>query len=264
MTIETTEHTEAEKTEQEVREVAVDPNVEATQPLIGRLEMTESFLKAEVERNRLATRQIWQWGSVAVLVLALYFTAILSSVRSVVFDSDGIAAILSNELDKKLPEQLAVLERALISQAPINARTFIQTILGYLPSIREEGQNSIEEITSTIPMLGEEVNSTIKAYIADNRESIQEFANTHSEQEFAMFFMDDLFAHVVLDIDNKLKQAGEAEGWNGVKSISLKRLVALNTYLEKLANTGRFDLTEKEQLERRTIVTWVKFLDSLE
>lgn len=261
MTTEITEEHKEVIQDNKVESFSVEPKLKNTEPLVDNAKLTDAFLVAETERNIEIAKKTWRWGSVAVVVLAIYFTTLISSVRSVVFDADGIAAILSSELDKKLPEQLGMLEGALIAQAPSNARNLVSEITKVLPRVRVEGQNAIEEVSNSIPLLGEEVTSAIKAYVADNREAIQDFAKTHSEQEFANYFMSDLFAHVILDVDTKLKQAGEPGGWNAVKAVSLKRLVALNNYLERLANTGRFDLSEEEQLQRRTIVTWIKLLE---
>lgn len=260
MTTERTDIEESVKTKHEENITISEAHVSSQEPLVD-VKQTESFLLSEIERNKELTKKTWKWGSVAVVVLALYLTAILSSVRSVVFDSEGIAAIVSNEIDRKLPEQLSAVENTLIADAPENASNLILAILSTLPNVRKQGQQVIDEVYTSIPLLGEEVTSTIKAYMAENGDELRDFAQTHSEQEFATYFMDELTANIMLDLDLHLKQNGEKKGLGAVKELSLSRLVALNTYLEKLANTGRFDLSERELLERRTLVTWLKILD---
>ena len=261
MSTEINEIEEVTKSENKTETIAsTNVNTLRQEPLVN-AQQTESFLLSEIESNKLIAKKTWTYGAIGVVVLALYFATMLSSVRSVVFDTAGIAAIMTSELDKKLPEQLANIENSLIAQAPQNSSNLVLAILSILPNVRKQGEHVIEEVYSSIPLMGEEITSAIKAYTADNKESIREFAKTHSEQEFAAYFMDELFANVMLDLDLHIKRQGEARGFGAVKDLSLKRLIALNSYLEKFAKTSRFDLTEKEQLERRALVTWLKILD---
>lgn len=263
----TTERTDTEtnesKTEVRSEEKVVSSEVrpQAEMPLVDGAGMTESFLIAETQRNFDMAKKTWRYGFVAVGILSVYFIVLLSSIRSTIFDTDGIAAIIANEVDERVPLQIKNFETTMIAQAPDSANEVVELIMEYIPRVREEGQNAIEEVYSSIPFLSEEISSTIRVYMSENRTELKEFAETHSEQEFAMFLMNDIFSHVVADLDAKLKKNGEAHGWDAVKSVALHRIVALNNYLEKLANTGRYELNDNEQLQRRTIATWVKMLE---
>ena len=117
----TEEHKEAIQTDK-TENFSVEPKVINTEPLVDNARLTDDFLKKEIENNIEIARKTWRWGTIVVFALAIYFTTLISSVRSVVFDADGIAAILSTELDKKFPEQLGMIENTLIAQAPSNPK----------------------------------------------------------------------------------------------------------------------------------------------
>ena len=184
----------------------------------------------------------------------------VSSIRNVIFDTQGIATIVANEIDVNLPSQLAVIESSLIQTAPENSKKLVSNIKAIAPEINVKAKESINHVIAMMPTLREDLSGAIEAYFVENKEDMKSFVEGHSEQEFASYFMDDLLATLSLRFEEELKSEG---GFDAIKSMSLKRLTSLNNHLNSLANKNRFDLTQDEQLQRRAIVSWVKLLENL-
>ncbi len=251
--------TKSKKIEQQMIKPAkpMEPKVSQGQRALS---MSEDFLSKQISDNKVVTEKVWKWGGLALLVLSIYLSAMVSSVENVFFDTEGIATVVANEIDISLPGHLAAFESDLISTAPENTKSMVSNIAKILPELNSVAKEKINSVVDIMPVFKTELNDAIKAYFAENQEEMKSFVETHSEQEFANYFMDDLLATVSLSIDDKLKSEG---GMETVKSLSLSRLVKLNSHLGYLAEKNRYELTEKEKLQRRTIVSWAKLLGNL-
>ena len=222
--------------------------------------LSDQFPAEQVEKNKALTEKVWKWGGLGLLVLAIYLSAMVSSIKNVLFDTEGIATIVASEIDTSLPNHFATFETGLIESAPENTKSLVSNITKLLPELSSVAKEKINSVVDIMPVFKEELNETIKVYFAENQEDMKSFVETHSEEEFANYFMDDLLATVSLSIDEKLKSEG---GLESVKSLSLDRLIKLNSHLGYLAEKNRFELTEQEQLQRRAIVSWTKLLQNL-
>ena len=64
--------------------------------------LSDDFLSKQIESNKALTQKVWKWGGLGLLVLAIYLSAMISSIKKVVFDTEGIATIVANEIDNNM------------------------------------------------------------------------------------------------------------------------------------------------------------------
>lgn len=224
----------------------------------------KQFLNEEIDRNKKTIRTTWIVGVIVVLLVACYMSGTVILVRSML-EPMTAARMIGEQIELNLPLVLGETETALRSQGPVLASMLSRSVMDALPAVRREGERQIDlSYQEMLPLMREEMRSTLRTYINDHREEITDYYETHKSSEFPKFFIDEVVSDLTGSISRQLRQ-DDSGGRDlvHVRAASLNALKEVNEELSRLLEMKPEQMTRSERLQRRLIVTWVQTLDEL-
>ncbi|MBN1675859.1 MAG: hypothetical protein JXR37_32750 [Kiritimatiellae bacterium] len=213
------------------------------------------FIVEQIARNQKAIRATWIVGIILLGLVTCYMSGLVLLVRSML-EPKTAARMIGIHVEENLPSVMNGLEDALRDQAVPLANSLSSAIITTLPNLRQHGENQIELVAKEmLPLLREEIRSTLHAYVEAHEEQIRDFYQTHKSPEFAEVFIDMLVQETAKSLNKELL-AGQ-HGLKHVKSAALQGLKDINAELARLLNMSAEKMTRSERLQRRLIVTWL-------
>jgi hypothetical protein len=220
------------------------------------------FLQQETKRIKRRVFATWFLGGALVVGVGVYLTWLYGALTSVFLDPMTLAATISGTVSEHAPEYVRNVEEEIKDQAPTLSANVSSQVTTLLPKIRQKGEAQVDHVLATMPTLKTELADVIQAYIVENEKELKDFYSSHSEEEFATYFLQNIKTQLTRGFEEHLRQESGL-GLSDVKSLSLARLTEINNYLVELRNKSRYRMTRSEALQRRVIATWLELLSEM-
>lgn len=221
---------------------------------MSREQNTEGFLVNESARLKAQVQRVWVVGAVLIIFVGGYLTWIRSAITNDFLNPKDLSVVIADRLDESIPVYLSDLKVNLSHRAPEIAETGISYLESSVHQAGNEFRRKIDEVHSSIPLLGDEIAQTIKAFVVENEDEIKAFARAHSEQEFAEHFSKALIDEVMKQVDLQLKMNSGGDGLREYRVDTLSALKELDLMLKDMLSKNAYQMTEGERLKRRLVV----------
>jgi hypothetical protein len=223
----------------------------------------KDFLKQQIISNRKSTKVTWLVGIIAALLVVCYMSGLLYLVRGILEPATG-ARMIVQAVEGNIPAYERDLEQLLKDQAVPMADTFSKTATAYLPKLRKQAEEQIDlTYQQWLPLLREEIRSTVHAYVIEHKEELQFIYATQKEEGFAKVFVEQLSDQITADLNNRLCAEQPGHDLAYVKAASLNYLQDVNINLANLMKMKPEQMSRSERLQRRVIVSWTAAIDEL-
>lgn len=221
------------------------------------------FLKEQIVRNKRAARTTWIIGGIVVVLVTCYMSGLVVLVRGIL-EPMTAARMIGQYIEQQLPSILSGTENALQQQATPLGNALSDRIITSLPKLREEAEKQIDlTCEQFLPLLREEIRSTVRCYMEEHADEISDFYGAHKGEEFAEFFIDSIMVEVADSLNKQLREVSGEYDLDYIRSASLTILNDINGELSRLLNLSAEEMTKSDRLQRRLIVAWVQALDEL-
>lgn len=222
-----------------------------------------NFLKQQITANKKSTKVTWLVGIVLALIVVCYMSGLLYLVRGILVPATA-ARMIAQSIEGNIPAMMSDLETSIKGQAAPLADTCSKKAMAYLPKLREEAEYQIDlTYQQWLPLLREEIRSTVHAYVVEHKDELKEIYATQKEPGFAKAFVDDMADKLVSDLNSRLCAEQSGHDLNYVRKASLNYLMDINVQLSNLIKMKASEMTRSERLQRRMIVSWTHVVDEL-
>jgi hypothetical protein len=221
------------------------------------------FLKKQIIGNRKSTEITWFVGLILTVLVVCYMSGLLYLVRGILVPATA-ARMIAQNIEGNIPAMMSEIELSVKGQAAPLADTCSKMAMAYLPKLREEAENQIDlTYQQWLPLLREEIRSTVHVYVVEHKDELQEIYATQKEPGFAKVFIDELADKLAKDLNNRLCAEQPGHDLNYVRKFSLNYLMDVNEQLSNLIKMKASEMTRSERLQRRMIVSWTRVIDEL-
>lgn len=216
------------------------------------------FIEERIAANRKSVRMTWVVGLILAVIAACYMSAILFAFKTAL-EPMTAARMIRDTVEQNVPTVLSGIEENLKNQAIPIAEGLDKAILDALPKLREEAQAQIDlTYQQFLPLLKEEIRSTVKAYVIEHEEELRTLYKEHKSEEFVKEFVDEISREIAVSFDSYLKSQNVRGGLAHVDRTVLTYVQDLDTVLKDLAGKKAEEMSNSERLQRRLIVSWLQ------
>jgi len=216
----------------------------------------DGFLEQEVARLGKKTRLTWIGGIGVLVVLVVYMSGVLGLVRGML-EPRMLARMIALHVEESMPTVLYETEQGIEKQAPVVANAISEQIMQAIPRVREEAEKQIDlACDEMLPLLRDEANETIRAYVAAHAEELDEIYSSARLPEFGEAMVDAVVNDLAVELDARLTVAsGHNLAYVGARALEMMQ--DINGQLVFLLDKDSGAMTRSERLQRRLIVTWI-------
>lgn len=211
------------------------------------------FLNEETIRTRRGVSMTYSLGIVASILVAGYMFFILKFVNEAI-EPRTLAGFVGMQAEETLPKVIENTEQALVGQANELAEQTSRDFIRLVPKFREQGVDFMDRaLNEGIPYLSTEFSTIISDYIDANADELKEFADSHSNDEFATFFTEELVAELTKQLDQHLALQFDGRSIDYFHDNLTLSLMAMDQTLNELLNANPEDLDRRQRLQRRLL-----------
>lgn len=222
-----------------------------------------TFLQEQIDRNTKATKVTWIVGAIVVLLVTFYMSGLVYLVRGIL-EPMTAARMIGQSIEENMPPVLGGLEKTLEQQAIPVANALSEKLISSIPLLGEDARRKIDlTYEQFLPLLREEVRTTLRSYMEEHKEEIADLYETHRGPEFVNLFIHALVAEMTEYLNEKLSENASGLDIEYVSVSFLNALNNINDDLSRLLNLKTENMTRSEILQRRLIVIWSHSLEQL-
>lgn len=200
-------------------------------------------------------------GIVLLAVVIIYFGWITAKVKSLV-EPQGLAMILRQQIEQRLPEAKQQATALLIKNAPVYADQLEAKTLQVLPAVRIAAQKNIDGLVDTsIEAAQKHAQAVMNQFITKNKKALDEAkraAQSLEDQQYAEKLLE-IYAndYLMVMLDEALNDAVGVD-FDTIITMAGASLQSIRDQLAVLQKGKK--LTEQQQLQRRLIKLIIKYL----
>lgn len=215
----------------------------------------QAFLESEVTRLTSAARKTWIVGLVIAVILGVYFSFILTMVKT--FTEPEVAAgMLAKNIKDNYPAFMEVAEESLAQQSEILAEEMSATFQQVVPELREAAEAQLEATyMETIPYMNQEFQKTIASYIRLHRHEILQLAEQGKSIELADTFIQGVMEEFGTLLNERMAENFDGRDLSYVRENTYVVLEAIDNYLALLLETDKKEMTRGQELHVEILST---------
>lgn len=265
---EAVESEEAEESEQarlarykaEENAVSHDPRVETFDPKAIAESMSDeetlrliTFVQEEIKKAKRGIATSYGFGIVMILILAGYMSFALYQLNTAL-EPTMLAGLIGNTAEEATPDLVEQLETLLVESADDQAELLGRQITERVPEVFALARESIDAThTEYLPALSAEFSSALEEYIHANSDELKAFADSHTDEEFASYFVDSMMEELELRLDEWMQINFEGRDLDFVQENIRVSLLAMDETVTELLETEPENLTYRQHLQRRVL-----------
>jgi len=213
-----------------------------------------SYLEEEVKRLKKVARKTFIAGSILVVALMLYLGVMLITYEKLILNPDYIAALVIGNSQQTLFHMSDEVAKSLTDNAPKFADNVSQSALRMLPDFRLQAEKEIElAYKEKIPSLNNGLSSMMKDFVERNADSLREYAQKHTGDEFAEYFMETVMDDVKKEIDQTLKPVSQGGGLDFFTENMTVTMDAMNDRVDDLLKQDISKMSRRDRLQRKLL-----------